>query len=518
VSLLLLVDRLLLAAVFAVAGLAKLADRLGSQRAVEQFGIPRGLSSPIGVLLPMAELVVAAALIPTVTARWGALGALLLLVIFGAGISINVARGRRPDCHCFGQLHSAPVGWTTLIRNGVLAGAAALLVWQGWDDPGASASAWIRDLSAAESFELIALVVLAVLVVLEGWLGLNLLRQQGRLLLRLDALEQRASIRNGQIDLARSQVATPGLGLPVGSVAPEFRLRDLDGQTLTLSTLLACGKPVMMLFTDPDCGPCTVLMPEISQWQQQHPDRLSIALISAGTLEANRANADAHGLRKVLLQERYEVAEAYLFAGTPSAVLVDAAGRVASPLSAGAEAIRSLLRWAVIEPAPLPLLPTQDRSNYHGQGHFNGVHHGVARTPSLGDSAPSFALLDLTGTTVELTDLRGQEILLLFWNPECGFCQQMLPDLHIWEQQRPASAPAVVVVSTGSHEESGLLRLQSSILLDPHGHVMKTFGATGTPTAILIDPLGNVASELVVGASAVFALARIRARSENRSI
>ena len=71
----LLVARLLLAAVFAVAGLAKLADRNGSQRAIGGFGVPAMLATPLGVLLPLAELAVALAMIPTRTAWWGAAGA-----------------------------------------------------------------------------------------------------------------------------------------------------------------------------------------------------------------------------------------------------------------------------------------------------------------------------------------------------------------------------------------------------------------------------------------------------------
>ncbi len=110
-SLALLIARLLLAAVFLVAGLAKLADLAGSRQALRDFGVPTRLATPFGLLLPLAELAVVVALIPTVSAWWGALGALTLLLVFVGGISYNLARGRQPECHCFGQLHSAPAGW-----------------------------------------------------------------------------------------------------------------------------------------------------------------------------------------------------------------------------------------------------------------------------------------------------------------------------------------------------------------------------------------------------------------------
>ncbi len=100
-----------------------------------------------GTLQPLAELAAAVALVPRASAWWGALGALALLLLFVAGIGANLARGKRPDCHCFGQIHSAPAGWQALVRNGVLAAVAALVLWQGREDPGRSAVAWLGDLS-----------------------------------------------------------------------------------------------------------------------------------------------------------------------------------------------------------------------------------------------------------------------------------------------------------------------------------------------------------------------------------
>jgi hypothetical protein len=45
-------------------------------------------------------------------------------------------------------------------------------------------------------------------------------------------------------------------------------------------------------------------------------------------------------------------------------------------------------------------------------------------------------------------------------------------------------------------------------LLDAHLAAARAFGAPGTPSAVLIDEQGRVASELAVGAPAVIALAQ----------
>ncbi len=357
----LLMARLVLAAVFAVAGVAKLADRDGSRRAAENFGVPEQLSRVVAVVLPMIELCVAIALVGTPFAWWGALGALGLLVVFIVAIVVNLARGRHPNCQCFGQVHVTPVGRSTLIRNLVLAAIAGYVVWQGRVDVGPSATAWLFGLSVMEAAGLIVLVLI-VLLAFQGWIGLNLLRQQKRLLLRIQALEKRLDPGASPSIAREPQSARPVLGLPVGEVAPEFRLPDLEGEARTLADLRAEGKPVMLLFSDPSCGPCTALLPQISEWQDQYADQLSVVLVSAGTREENVKKSAAHGIGQVLVQERSDVAEAYQYAGTPSAVLISSSGRIASPLAVGADAINSLVRRAVsfvttmaaMEPAQAP--------------------------------------------------------------------------------------------------------------------------------------------------------------------
>src|SRR5215212_6599034 len=221
----LLVACLLLALVFFVAGVAKLADRSGSRQSAIDFGLPPSLAPLLGVLLPLCELVVAAALLPTATAWWGAVGALALLLLFVAGIGTNLALGRKPDCHCFGQLHSAPAGWKTLTRNGVLAVIAGFIVWQGRDGAGPSVVSWLGKLSATQSVALVAGLVVLGLFAVQWWFMVHLLRQNGRLLVRLEALEARLGTGGGEAPSQNG--AQRAAGLPVGTQAPSFSLPGL---------------------------------------------------------------------------------------------------------------------------------------------------------------------------------------------------------------------------------------------------------------------------------------------------
>ena len=214
------IGRLFLAAVFALAAISKFLDRAGSVRSMRDFGVPSALAQPFATVLPVLELACAVALIPAASARWGAIGVLVLLALFIVAIAVNLARGRAPDCRCFGQLHSEPVGGKTIVRNVLLAGIAAPIVWQGADantsliDPlaGAAGSA---TLSAALAWISTAIAAFALYVVFK------VLRQNGRLLVRLEAIEARLGIE---------PAPAPAPGLPVDSPAPDFSLRDLDGQ------------------------------------------------------------------------------------------------------------------------------------------------------------------------------------------------------------------------------------------------------------------------------------------------
>jgi peroxiredoxin len=488
-TLLIVFARLLLCVVFLVAGMAKLADLAGSRQALHDFGVPARLATPFGLLLPLAELAVVVALLLTPVAWWGAVGALALLLLFVVGIGLNLARGRHPDCHCFGQLHSAPAGWPTLIRNLVLAAVAGVVVAFGRSTPGTGVLDWLASLSVAQRIEVLVSVLVLGLLIGEGWLLLNLLRQNGRLLLRIEALEEQLGVAP-----AAPSASQPATGLPVRTPAPSFELASLAGTLFTLDALRAPGKSVMLVFSDPGCGPCTALLPDLARWQNEYAATLTIALISRGTPEANRAKLAEHSLSHVLLQQDREVAQAYQAHGTPSAVVVRADGTVGSPLAAGAEAIAALVARTVAASAPIP------QANGHGAVPAQPV------VPPIGTPAPTFALPDLDSKTVDLADFRGHPTLLLFWNPGCGFCQRMLDDLKAWEARPPKGAPRLLVVSTGTVEDNRAQGLRASTVLDQGFSAGRQFGATGTPMAVLIDAQGRIASEVAAGAPAVLAL------------
>ena len=334
-----LVAQLVLAAVFAAAAIGKLLDLPGSRRALSGFGVPEGTARIVGTLLPMAELATAIALVLRPSAQWGAFAALALLLAFIGGISNALARGTAPDCHCFGALHSAAAGWSSLARNAALAAPAAFVAARG---PGPSITTWAGDRSAAELVAIgagIAAAILAAVALRTWWANASLRRD---------------------LASAREAVAAIPPGLPVGAMAPGFRVPDGASGAVTLESLLARELPVALVFVRAGCGPSEGMLPDLERWRRTLADRVVIGVVGAGSVVRYSAAPQAL-LRDALeedadlrheLDELLEVFDAYRLTATPSAVILSPEGTIASTTVDGRPVIEALLRMALAQSAP----------------------------------------------------------------------------------------------------------------------------------------------------------------------
>ena len=481
-----LVAALSLAGVFGIAGVAKLRDRKGTRVAVRAFGAPALLVSTIALVLPLAELVVAGALLFPATRFAGAVGALGLLVLFTAAIAVSLARGRTPECHCFGQLHSTPTSWKTLVRNGLLGAVAGGLVIATRNDAGLSAWGWIAARTAPELGLIAGVLAVVTLITAIGASFLALTRAYGRILVRLDATEK--ALQAAGIELpGETAGGVSELGLDPGTPAPRFAMQLSNADPVTRDDLLAPGLPLLLVFTSPGCGPCHDLLPAVARWQRELDDRLTVIVASAGEPEAIRGQEAEHRLAPMLVDSDEALSEQFLTTGTPSAVLVAPDGTVASYVAAGSEEIETLVERVLSAPAE-PGLP-------------------------VGTDAPKLELRGIDGAVEPLVDPSGKDTLLLFWNPGCGYCQSLLRDLLAWETDPHDDAPRLLVVSSGDADETADDGFRSTVVLDSDFAAGNAFEAGGTPMAVVIDADGKVASPLLAGREAV--LSRLAARHDH---
>ena len=322
---LLLVCRLIVAAVLAVAAVAKLADRAGTRGSFEGFGLPPAAAGQLAVAVPGVELAIAAALLPVATAWAGALAATALLAGFTGAVALALARGVEADCHCFGRLSSETVGWSTLVRNLLLLAPAGFVAIAGTDDAGAAVPLWVG-----------AVALGAGLAVNFAFL-FELMKQHGRLLAQLEELRPAA---------AAGPPAAPAPGMR----APSLALPDLSGRTVSLDELLDGDRDALLVFSDPRCGACDPLLPAIAGRQRRdHGSEPLVVLVSLGDPEEIRAKVSDHGIELVLLAEDFEIARSFGIGGLPGAIALDADGNVAGAPVHGANEVLPLLLSAAAD-------------------------------------------------------------------------------------------------------------------------------------------------------------------------
>ena len=117
--------------------------------------------------------------------------------------------------------------------------------------------------------------------------------------------------------------------LAPGMPAPDFQLKSLDGQTVSLGSLR--GRPVMLNFWATWCGPCRVEMPfiqgvfEDSDWAEQGLMVLGVNL--GDSPSAVRSFMEDNGLSfTVLLDADQSAAQDYNIRGIPTTYFIDKNG------------------------------------------------------------------------------------------------------------------------------------------------------------------------------------------------
>jgi peroxiredoxin len=341
-------------------------------------------------------------------------------------------------------------------------------------------------------FVLLGLGVLLVLGLLTAF-GLlqQMLRQQGRLMLRIEALETALAV-------GPAAVPESPAGLDVGTPVPPFRLPDAVGRMVGPKDFP--GKRLLLVHWSPQCGYCEQIAPDLAALHPELKRRnTELLLLTNGDVEMNRRLAEHHGLTCPILHlEGSGPLEFFAGLGTPVAYLLDEQGRIAERLAVGAVEVPALAR-RIGEPKRLG----SERSLHESRLERDGL--------PMGSPAPPFTLADLDGETVSLGDYRGHPLLLVFSDPSCGPCNTLAPELARFQRRHGAALP-VVMVSRGDvdanrakAEEHGL---EFPILIQPGWRVSKEYGIFATPVAFLIDAEGTIAREVARGATEILQLAR----------
>ena len=123
--------------------------------------------------------------------------------------------------------------------------------------------------------------------------------------------------------------------------------------------------------------------------------------------------------------------------------------------------------------------------------------------PGERPAAPDFALPDLSGRSIRLSDYRGKIVLLNFWATWCAPCRAEMPALAGLFRSMKGTDFALLTVavqSGGRAEIEGFYRqlgLSLPTLVDIEDKTFRAYGLTGVPETFLVDRAGRVVQHFI---------------------
>lgn len=113
-----------------------------------------------------------------------------------------------------------------------------------------------------------------------------------------------------------------------------------------------------------------------------------------------------------------------------------------------------------------------------------------------GTTAPHIQASTLDGQEIDLTQMRGQPVMLTFWSPDCFACREELPAMQALATDPAVDMQLVTVVSRMERAEVQRFAAEQGltfpIIVDPAGAIAKEYAVSGIPFTYFIDQNGQI--------------------------
>lgn len=143
------------------------------------------------------------------------------------------------------------------------------------------------------------------------------------------------------------------------------------------------------------------------------------------------------------------------------------------------------------------LLGAKAKNSFYGKKITE--HQRVALKTGIGAS-PEFAITDTAGKIINLSDLRGQYVLVDFWASWCVPCRKENPNVVNAFLKYHSRGFEIIGVSLDTDKKAWLKAIEKDELKWYHlsdlkgweAPIVKMYGITGIPTNFLVDPSGKI--------------------------
>ena len=129
---------------------------------------------------------------------------------------------------------------------------------------------------------------------------------------------------------------------------------------------------------------------------------------------------------------------------------------------------------------------------------------GAFRPLTIGDAAPRYAAMGMSGEFVSLDQLKGRAVLLNVWATWCVPCREEMPALQRTHEAFADSGLTVLGISVdaaGADEDITRFAKEHHIgfplAKDPNRLVARIFRTIGVPETFLLDREGNIAGRWI---------------------
>jgi len=133
---------------------------------------------------------------------------------------------------------------------------------------------------------------------------------------------------------------------------------------------------------------------------------------------------------------------------------------------------------------------------------FFSTPHGQNRAPALGDIAPNFTVQSDNGQPLNLTDFKGQVVVLNFWATWCPPCLDEMPSLNRLAERYAGKGVVVLGVSVDEDDEAYRKFLEQNqisfmTLRNPSRTISEQYGTYKLPESYLISREGRLVKKII---------------------